>query len=78
MEVHGPVEILTLNHHQINLTMSLVEDGCFRVVCPRYPEFEQVTLSKTQWEAENQFIDYFFACGDMIKQNQNQPLIPRL
>jgi hypothetical protein len=74
MEVFGHVKVLGLTDHDLNLSMTLTEEDGFHVCCPRYPEFEEVTLSRTRSEAIVQFIDYFFATCDLIRRTRQKGL----
>ena len=59
--------LLTLGFN--GLEMSLVECyGEYQVRCPQNPEFEEVTLSRTREQADQQFIDFFFAVAEMVRE----------
>jgi len=61
------IHLLTLGFN--GLEMSLVEcHGEYQVRCKQYPEFEEVTLSRTRETADQQFIDFFFATAEMLNE----------
>ena len=68
MEVWSDPEIHVMGLGFSELTMDLVECyGEYQVRCEQFPELEEVDLSRAREEASQQFIDYFFACLEMLR-----------